>query len=421
VKLKEIILEQRREMEEIFGREKIVERKAKSSVLPFLKYPNILAILGVRRCGKSILAFQLFSGEKFGYINFDDERLLGTKAEDLNRILQILYELYGKELQNIVIDEPQNVEGWELFVSRLRRTKKVVVTGSNSKLLAGELATHLTGRYIDIELYPFSFQEFLDFHGVPASAETTAERGEIMRLLREYITWGGFPEFFKFGRSILRRIYDDIIVKDVVRRCGIKKEEGIRKIALFLVSDFSREFTYSSLKSIGGAEHLSTISKWVAALEEAYLIRKLERFSFRLKEAVIAPKKVYCVDTGLINAVGLRTSEDFGRLMENVVATELFRRSGCHEEFEVFYWKDHQGREVDFVIKSGTSIRQLIQVSYVSAQDEIDRRELKGLVEASAQLKCDTLLLITWDYEGEIQHDGKQIRCLPLWKWLLSS
>jgi predicted AAA+ superfamily ATPase len=144
VKLQEIILEQRREMEEILGREKIVERKAKSLALSFLKYPNILAILGVRRCGKSILAFQLFSGQKFGYINFDDERLLGTKAEDLNRILQILYELYGKDLQNIVIDEPQNVEGWELFVNRLRRTKKVVVTGSNSKLLAGELATHLT-------------------------------------------------------------------------------------------------------------------------------------------------------------------------------------------------------------------------------------------------------------------------------------
>ena len=164
--------------------------------LPFLRYPNILAILGVRRCGKSILAFQLFSGERFGYINFDDERLLGTKAEDLNRILQILYELYGKDLQNIVIDEPQNVEGWELFVNRLRRTKKVVITGSNSKLLAGELATRLTGRYIDIELYPFSFQEFLDFHGVPASAETTAERGEIMRLLREYITWR-IPRIFQ--------------------------------------------------------------------------------------------------------------------------------------------------------------------------------------------------------------------------------
>ena len=204
-----------------------------------------------------------------------------------------------------------------------------------------------------------------------------------------------------------------------MRRCGIKKEEGIRKIALFLVSNFSREFTYSSLKSMGGAEHLSTISKWVAAFEEAYLIRKLERFSFRLREAVIAPKKVYCVDTGLINAVGLRTSENLGRLVENVVATELFRKSGYQGEFEVFYWKDHRGREVDFAIKSGTLIRQLIQVSYVSARDEIDRRELKGLIEASAQLKCDTLLLITWDYEGEIQCDGKRIHCLPLWKWLL--
>jgi predicted AAA+ superfamily ATPase len=418
--IKEVVLEQREEVEETFEKEKIIERELVKGLPKFLEHPNILAILGVRRCGKSVLSWQVLRGKKFGYINFDDERLKGLKVGELNKVLQALYELYGSGLENIILDEIQNIDGWELFANRLRRRKKVIITGSNSKLLSGELATHLTGRHIDFTLMPFSFREHLIYNNLSLEAMTTVERAQIFKQLQDYLINGGFPEFPKFGKKILRVIYEDIIRKDVVGRKKIKKEEELRKIARFLVSNFSNEFTYSSLKEITTAKHLSTISDWVNGLEEAYLVTKLERFSFKLKQKFIAPKKVYCIDNGLIGVVGFLTSENIGRLMENLVATELLRKKNYwFDDWEIYYWKDYQQNEVDFVVKEGLSVNQLIQVTYASSKDEIDKREIKALIKASELLKCKDLLCITWDYEDELKARNKKIRAIPLWKWCL--
>jgi predicted AAA+ superfamily ATPase len=419
-RMKEVILEQKEDVEGILKREKIIERELLQNLPKFLGYPNVLAILGVRRCGKSILSWQVFKDQEFGYINFDDERLRGLKAEDLNNVLQAFYELYGSDLENIILDEIQNVEAWELFVNRLRRSKKVIITGSNSKLLSGELATHLTGRHVDFTLMPFSFREYLTYNDVSLEAITTAKRAQIFRQLQSYLKDGGFPEFPKFGKKILRTIYEDIVRKDVVGRKKIKKEEELRKVARFLISNFSNEFTYSSLKEITTTKHLSTISDWVHGLEEAYLIAKLERFSFKLKQSFIAPKKVYCIDNGLIGVVGFLTSENTGRLMENLVAIELLRRRNYwFDDWEIYYWKDHQQNEVDFVVKEKSAIKQLIQVTYASSKDEIEKREIKSLIKASELLKCKDLLVITWDYEDELKIENKKIILKPLWKWLL--
>jgi len=418
--MKEVILEQKEDVEGILKREKIIERELLQNLPKFLGYPNVLAILGVRRCGKSILSWQVFKDQEFGYINFDDERLRGLKAEDLNNVLQAFYELYGSDLENLLLDEIQNVEAWELFVNRLRRSRKVIITGSNSKLLSGELATHLTGRHVDFTLMPFSFREYLNYNDVSLEAITTAKRAQIFRQLQSYLKDGGFPEFPKFGKKILRTIYEDIVRKDVVGRKKIKKEEELRKVTRFLISNFSNEFTYSSLKEITTTKHLSTISDWVHGLEEAYLIAKLERFSFKLKQSFIAPKKVYCIDNGLIGVVGFLTSENTGRLMENLVAIELLRRRNYwFDDWEIYYWKDHQQNEVDFVVKEKSAIKQLIQVTYASSKDEIEKREIKSLIKASESLKCKDLLVITWDYEDELKIENKKIIFKPLWKWLL--
>jgi predicted AAA+ superfamily ATPase len=420
-RIKEVILEQKEDVEGILRREKIIARELLQNLPKFLSYPNVLAILGVRRCGKSILSWQVFKGQKFGYINFDDERLRGLKAEDLNNVLQAFYELYGSDLENIILDEVQNVEAWELFVNRLRRSKKVIITGSNSKLLSGELATHLTGRHVDFTLMPFSFREYLTYNEINLEAITTAKRAQIFGQLQSYLKDGGFPEFPKFGRKILRTIYEDIVRKDVIGRKKIKKEEELRKVARFLVSNFSNEFTYSSLKEITTTKHLSTISDWIHELEEAYLIAKLERFSFKLKQSFIAPKKVYCIDNGLIGVVGFLTGENTGRLIENLVAVELLRRRNYwFDDWEIYYWKDYQQNEVDFVLKEGLKIKQLIQVTFASSKDEIEKREIKALIKASELLKCKNLLVITWDYEDEIKAENKKIVFKPLWKWLLN-
>ena len=416
---KSIIKEQREELEKIEREEKIIDRDGLEEAKRYLTHPNILAILGIRRCGKSIFSYLLAKGKKFGYINFDDERLAGLKSEDLNKILEAFYELYG-DIDYIILDEVQNVDKWELFVNRLRRTKKVILTGSNSKMLSGELSTHLTGRYLDKTLFPFSFKEFLRLNEFKqGKAYTTKEKVEIIKLLQKYLEVGGFPEAHKFGRVMISRIYEDIITKDILLRHNISKKEEIKKLAKYLITNSSEEITYSKLRKILNIKHVSTISNWISYLVDVFLILKLERFDFKLKQQFIAPKKVYCIDSGLMNSIGFKFSENKGKVIENEVALELQRRKNDEDQPEIYYWKDHQQNEVDFLIKKEKNIEQLIQVSHISSKEEIREREINSLLKASNELKCENLAVITWDYEAEESIDKKTVRFIPLWRWLL--
>jgi len=416
---KSIIKEQREELEKIEKEEKIIERTGLNKSKESLKYPNILAILGIRRCGKSIFSYLLAKPHKFAYINFDDERLAGLKSDDLNKILESFYELY-EDIDYIILDEIQNVDNWELFVNRLRRTKKIILTGSNSKLLSGELSTHLTGRYLDIILFPFSFKEFLKLKEVKENkVYTTQEKAEIMKTLQEYLEIGGFPEAYKFGKGMISKIYEDILTKDILLRYNISKKEEIKKLAKYLITNSSGEITYSKLARIFNIKHVSTISNWISYLENAFLIFRLERFDFKLKQQFIAPKKVYCIDSGLMNYIGFKFSENKGKVIENEVALELQRRKAKENSFEVYYWKDYQQNEVDFVIKRDKKIESLIQVSYINSKEEIKEREITALLKSSKELRCNNLIVITWDYETEEKFDGENIKFIPLWKWLL--
>ncbi|MEM4257692.1 MAG: ATP-binding protein, partial [Candidatus Thermoplasmatota archaeon] len=235
--LKRIIITQKEEIDETFTREKIIDRMTPTDhLLQLLSHPNILAILGARRAGKSIFSTLLLKGKKYGYLNFDDERLVDFKPEKLDLVLQGFYELYGSDIDYVILDEIQNVESWELFANRLRRTKKVILTGSNSKLLSGELATHLTGRYSDFTLYPFSFQEFLALKGKTPPREalySTKKISELKNLVRDYISLGGFPEVHKFGKSILLKTYEDIIQRDILLRYRIKNKTTFKELSKY--------------------------------------------------------------------------------------------------------------------------------------------------------------------------------------------
>ncbi|MCM8796125.1 MAG: ATP-binding protein, partial [Candidatus Omnitrophica bacterium] len=403
--IKAVIKEQREELQSIEKRERIINRELLEKATSYLRYPNVLAIVGVRRCGKSIFSYLLAKNKNFGYINFDDERIAGLRTEDLNKILQSFYELYG-DIEYVILDEVQNVKKWELFVNRLRRTKKVIITGSNSKLLAGELSTHLTGRYIDIMLSPFSFREYLDLNQIKIQKDyTTREKAEILRHLEGFLTIGGFPEVNKFGKVILSRIYNDIITKDILLRYKIKKIESMRELAKYIITNFCQEASYRKLANILNIKRVSTISHWLSYLEDSFLISKLERFSFKLKQQIIAPKKFYCVDNGIVNMVTFGFSENRGYFIENAVAVEL-QRTKAQNLTEIYYWKDHQHNEVDFIIKQGREIRQLIQVTYAQNKNEIKDREIKSLIKASQELRCNNLLVITWDYEEERRYRG---------------
>lgn len=412
-----IIKEQREELEFIEKQEHLISREKFNEAKNILKYPNILAVLGVRRCGKSTFSYLLVKDKNFGYINFDDERLQDLKAEDLNEILKTIYKLYN-DVEYIVLDEIQNIQGWELFVTRLRRTKKVILTGSNSNLLSGELSTHLTGRHINIVLYPFSFKEFLLFHNFKINdAYTTSEKAKLLSLLDKYLQDGGFPEVQKFGSRILLEIYDDILTKDIIIRYKIKKVPELKKFAKYLITNVAQELSYTKLSKLLEIQHVSTISKWVNYFEDSFLFFKLEKFDFKLKQQFLSPKKIYCVDIGLLNKISFKFSKNQGKLMENIVAVSLKQK--FIDDTEIYYWKDYHQNEVDFIIKEGTSIKQLIQVTYATSKEEINDREIFSLIRASKELKCNNLLIITWDYENIETINGYKIKYVPLWKWLL--
>ncbi len=417
--LKSIIKEQRQELENIQKTEHIILRDGLQEAESYLTHPNILVITGIRRCGKSIFSYLIEKTHKFGYINFDDERLFGIGSDDLDSILQAFYELYGA-LDYLVLDEIQNVSNWELFVNRLRRTKRVILTGSNSNLLSNELATHITGRYIEKRLFPFSFKEYLIFNKFSISnAYTTMEKALIAKMLDDYLVNGGMPETYKFGKQILLRTYDDIITKDVVVRRKVKKSNELKKLAKYLITNVAEEFSYRALGNATEIKNVSTVTKWVSYLEECFLIFKLERFDFKLKQQFIAPKKVYCVDPGLVELIGFKFSENRGRAIENVVAIHLQRKREEKIDLDIYYWKDHSQKEVDFVLKSKNVITELIQVSAIFRIDELKEREINALLAASTKLKCNNLTIVTMNLDDVIKIGEKKIALISLWRYLL--
>ncbi len=414
--LKSAIAEKEAELRLKFKSENIIGRELISRVKnPRRDFATI--ITGPRRSGKSIFAFQLAKNENFGYVNFDDERLR-IPAKDLNRVLEALYVLKG-DINLFIFDEIQNIDGWEPFVSRLLGSKRIILTGSNAKIMSKELATRLTGRHLDYELFPFSFREFLRFKSHKTdepSIYLTQERANLVELTEKYIINGGFPLAVREGKIVLVELYKDIIEKDVVQRYKINMRTKLAEVSRYLISNASSEITYAKLKNIFEIRGQHTIQDWITYLEKAYLLFKVERFSFKLKEAIIAPKKIYCIDTGIIGMISPRHS--MSRLMENVVAIDLIRKK-AYSGVEINYWKNHTQKEVDFVLRNGNKVLSLIQVTYASSKIDVKDREINNLLAASKELHCNDLLVITWDYEAEEKIKGKKIRFVPLWKWLL--
>lgn len=416
-KIDEIVLAHRNEKKKFLG-EKYVGREMHQKVTESIDQDLIKIITGPRRAGKSVFAIILLKNRDFAYLNFDDEELLKTR--DYDEILKGLIQVYGK-IDYILFDEIQNLDGWELFVNRLKRKGlNLTLTGSNSKLLSKELATHLTGRYLEIKILPFSFREFLDakkFETGKMDLISKETRGRLLNLLNEYLDNGGYPEVVVkgYGRDYLKTLFDGIIFKDIVKRYNVRYSSKLYELALYLTSAISKSASYTKIKNSLDFRSVHTVENYMKYLDEAYLFVTLNRFSYKLKEQLKSPKKIYCIDTGLANAVGFKFTENTGGTMEDLVAIELIRRGS-----EIYYWKSHFGEEVDFVVKEGHRIKQAIQVTYVSSKKELEGREMKALVKASKELKCRNLLAITWDYEGAEKYQDKKIKFLPLWKWLLS-
>src|SRR3989344_2264445 len=285
---------------------------------------------------------------------------------------------------------------------------KFFITGSNARLLSRELATLLTGRHLQISLYPFSFKEFLVFNKIDLKKEDiylTEKRGIIIKYFNEYLDKGGFPEFLKYNKiEILQEYFNDIIQKDIVERYKIKEIKQLKELARYIITNTGNLATYNQLKKITEIKSVKTIINYFDYLENAYLVFKVPYFSYSLKKQSVNPFKVFSIDTGLRNSIGFKFSRDIGRLYETIVALEFKRKNK-----EIYYWKNYLHEEVDFVIKEG-KIKQLVQVCYNINDFNTKKREIRALIKASKELKCNNLLVITEDREGKEKIKNKIIK-----------
>jgi len=411
--LRDVLLLQKREIEQRL-KERYVEREFHPGKFA---HGLIKVVIGPRRAGKSFFAMHMASGlGPFGYVNFDDERL--EALGDYDELAAALDAVYGKP-EHLLLDEVQNLPRWELFANRLQRQGyRLTITGSNAHLLSSELATHLTGRHIQIVLFPFSFSECL------RSQERELTGPEKLEALRQHAELGGYPEPLLKGinhREYLTTLLRATLYKDIVVRHRIRSPQGLEDLASHLMSNVAQEYSYNTLAEVTRLRSVHTVEKYLRHLEEAFLFFSVRRFSFKLREQARTSRKVYCTDNGLVTTTSFRFSSGLGRLYENLVAIAL-RKQELDGGLEFYFWKGPRHEEVDFVVKQGLRVTQLIQVC-ANVEDERTRaREVRALLKASAALRCKELFVLTETAEGE--EDASwfglrgRIRFVPLWKWL---
>lgn len=358
---------------------------------------------------------------KYGYANFDDDRLAHLKVDDLNTVLSCIYQIYGTDIRYIFLDEVQDVEGWHLFVNRLLRSElHVVVTGSNAKLLSGELATHLTGRYNEIRLFPFSFREYCEFHSINTESITTKAEAERSSAFMKYITEGGFPEIqgIRNKRGYTQSLLEAVITKDIQHRFKIRNADALRKIANHIINNACQKVNYDYIAQLLSMTD-QTIRKYVDCLRQAYLVQLLTKHSFKSRDR-IRNAKGYIIDPGLQNnRDNALAAENIGWRLENVVYIELLRR--CANDFlDIYYYKPNaRAKEVDFVICNQNQTVELIQVAYNIDKEKTLAKETSALTKAANALNCDRLTLIAFTKSREMLADGKHIQIRSAIDWLL--
>ena len=417
--MKNIVFKQRAERDDLASRP-YYTRKHIQDIAPYLESNVIKLITGPRRAGKSVYALQILSGKNYAYLNFDDTQLLGSFNEDA--VMQALAEVYpGYEY--LLLDEVQNLDSWDAWVSKLsRRGVNLVITGSNANLLSSEMSTFLTGRYVEIQILPFSMEETLKYRAVPINAELPDEKAKLFIEMADYLKKGGYPEIVKnreIEQAYLTALFDSIISKDVAQRHKIRKITELYDLADYLISNYSNPLSYNEIADELSFGSVTTVKKFCGYLAEPYIFFYLPRYNNKLKEMKKAPRKVYVIDNGFIYTRSFELSSNNGRQLENMVFIELLRR-GYDLKKSLFYYRTSNDKEVDFVTRDGRKVTSLIQVSYDISKTKTRERELDALVKASEELKCDNLLLITWDREEIVTYHEKRIRLLSASEWFNS-
>ncbi|MBN1446238.1 MAG: ATP-binding protein [Candidatus Omnitrophica bacterium] len=426
-KLQELIIIHK---EKFLSRKGLIRRAIQKKTSNHIKSKEIVLITGVRRSGKSslmkLIADDVISEYKLPvsnllYLNFEDERFIDFNFNDF----EPLYETFlgtekpqGKKF--LFLDEIQNIKGWEKWVNRLYEYEdiKVFITGSNATLLSSEISSALTGRNRQVILWPFSFNEYLllkNFSVDDRDLFTTEKKVSIKSMFKEYLSLGGFPEVVKQkDATLLEQYFKDIIYRDLLARYSIRKIKEFKELCLYLISNTGTICSYENLRIFIGANNVTTIKNYFDYLENVFLFFRVPLFDYSIKKQIYNPGKFYAIDTGLIKNIGFKFSENPGHIYENMVFLALKRRNA-----DFYYWKSKKNREVDFVIREGLKIKEVIQVCYDMHNKKTKEREIKSLLAAKNELEASHFTIITEDEEGEERIDSIKIRIIPLWKWSL--
>lgn len=382
----------------------------------YTAHQGIVIISGIRRCGKSTLLLQFKDFyDHVSYVNFDDDRFIRFTHDDFQTLFTLLLKA-DPETKVFFFDEIQNVKGWERFVRRLHdEGYKIFVTGSNANLLSADLGTHLTGRYVKIELFPFSFREILRGKTIDPTITTTQNLALVLKEFENYLNNGGFPEYIHYNEpEFVIRAYEDIIYRDIVARYGIRDVSAIKILAHYLMTNFTNEFSYNSLVQVSGLKSDTSVRNYINYFEDSYLLFECLKYDYSLKRQFTQSKKIYAIDSGMRNAISLKFSHDFGKSFENQVYIELLRRG-----YDVWYFRDKG--ECDFIAQKSGMIF-CMQVCY-EVTGENNSREIHGLIEALDKTGAEEGILLTMNQRKIPDYElitDKKIRVIPAFEWFTS-
>lgn len=416
--LERVLLDQKEELEAL--RNKSFCHRLEESQID-LNSNLAQVVIGVRRSGKSTLCFNALEKSKvrYAYVNLDDENLYGLTVKDMNDILQVLYSIYGN-FTHLFLDEIQNIKGWHLFVNRmLRKGMHVLLTGSNSKLLSGELASHLTGRHHTVELLPFSFRDWCNYNGIATAPLTTKNMGILMGAFDKYLRQGGFPELLieRNHTSYIDSLFHNIITQDIQKRFNVKYIDSLERLAGHLLNISPTIIVKDKLQEQFGFKSHHTLGNYLSYLAQTYLICKVSKYSTKSRERSVA-EKAYAIDVAFMNKrENALAGENLGWRLETIVFLELRRRIRTEEE-DIYYF-DNGNTEADFIVCNGNKATGVYQVSYNIENPKTRRREVNGAITAAKTTKCNDVYILT-DHQSEtIVQNGIKIKAMPVWEWIV--
>ncbi|MGB9721252.1 MAG: ATP-binding protein [bacterium] len=417
----------------------IIKREIDLSHYLRMKPAKIIVVTGFRRVGKTYSVLYLIknllqeiSREEIIYINFEDERI-PAKTEFLTKLIPGIRQLFEKEIKFLFLDEIQNIPHWTKWLRRIYDNEniRIFVSGSSSKMSGQEIPTELRGRFLEVKIFPLSFSEFLYFRNLNFDLKTidyvAGEKARLLKNLEEYLKYGALPEIVLADEDkkieLAHSYFQTVIRRDIIERYGIRNEETLKAILRLLLNSKSYSISkiHNTLKSLNFEIGKATIQRYLSFIENSYFMISLPIFSYKIRDQLQYPRKVYFIDNIFITSISTKFSENMGRLYENLVAVELLRRQARNPLLELYYWRNIQHEEVDFVVKNDTKIEELIQVCYDIDDIDTKKREMRALFRAGNELKCDNLIVLTENYEGIEKYRNKKIEIFPLWKWLFNS